>query len=131
MAQLSSSQISLRRQSADRLRQHCVTVYSFSKNHFSSDRKNVGMECADIPAVTEGVLALALREAVTNVIRHAKATSCSLTLHMGPGGCRLEIRDDGCGQMTPEGVGLSGMRRRVEALGGKLQREAASGTRLV
>ena len=92
---------------------------------------NWEFESADIPAAQEGVLAMALREAVTNVIRHAKATSCSLRLHVEPGGCRLEIRDDGCGQMTPEGVGLSGMRRRVEALGGKLQREAASGTRLV
>jgi len=86
---------------------------------------------ADIPAAHEGVLALALREAVTNVIRHAKATSCTLRLELVPGGCQLEIRDDGCGQLSPEGSGLSGMRQRVEALGGVLQREAASGTRLL
>jgi two-component system sensor histidine kinase DesK len=86
---------------------------------------------ADIPAAHEGVLALALREAVTNVMRHAKATSCTLSLHTVPGGCQLEIRDNGCGQLSPEGSGLSGMRQRVEALGGTLQREAASGTRLL
>jgi two-component system, NarL family, sensor histidine kinase DesK len=86
---------------------------------------------ASIPAAHEGVLALALREAVTNVIRHAKATSCTLTLQVVRGGCQLEIRDDGCGRLAPEGVGLSGMRRRVEALGGTLQRDAASGTRLL
>jgi len=85
---------------------------------------------ADIPAAHEGVLALALREAVTNVIRHARATSCSLSLQLVPGGCQLEIRDNGSGELSPEGIGLSGMRHRVEALGGKLQREAASGTRL-
>lgn len=85
----------------------------------------------EIPAAHEGVLALALREAVTNVIRHASATSCTLRLAMVPGGCQLEIRDNGCGRLTPEGVGLSGMRRRVEALGGRLQREAAAGTRLL
>ncbi len=85
----------------------------------------------EIPPAQEGVLAMALREAVTNVIRHAKATSCTLKLNMVPEGCRLEVRDDGCGQMTPEGIGLSGMRQRVEALGGKLRRESASGTRLV
>src|SRR5262249_21649918 len=34
---------------------------------------------ADIPAAHEGVLALALREAVTNIIRHAGATSCKLS----------------------------------------------------
>jgi len=86
---------------------------------------------ADIPPAHEGVLALALREAVTNVIRHAKATSCTLSLHLVPGGCQLEVRDDGCGQLSPEGAGLSGMRKRVEALGGELQREASAGTRIL
>ena len=85
---------------------------------------------ADIPAAHEGVLALALREAVTNVVRHAHATSCSLRLQLVPGGFQLEIRDNGCGELSPEGMGLSGMRRRVEALGGKLLRESVSGTRL-
>lgn len=81
-----------------------------------------------LPPAQEGVLALALREAVTNVIRHAKATSCSLTLHQENGHCRLQIKDDGCGTLSAEGVGLSGMRQRVESLGGKLQREVSSGT---
>jgi two-component system sensor histidine kinase DesK len=81
-----------------------------------------------LPAVQEGVLALALREAVTNVIRHAKATSCYLTLRQENGNCRLQIKDDGCGGMSAEGIGLSGMRQRVESLGGQLQREISSGT---
>jgi len=84
-----------------------------------------------LPAAQEGVLALALREAVTNVIRHAKATACDLTLREENGACRLEIKDNGCGSMTPEGSGLSGMRQRVESLGGKLQREISEGTRLI
>lgn len=86
---------------------------------------------AGIPPAHEGVLALALREAVTNVIRHAKATSCDLLLRQDAAACELEIRDDGCGRMGPEGVGLAGMRRRVEALGGRMQREGEQGTRLV
>jgi two-component system sensor histidine kinase DesK len=95
----------------------------------------VKVECsfanADIPPSHEGVLALALREAVTNVIRHAKATCCRLRLRPIEGGCELEIKDDGCGRMSPEGIGLTGMRHRVESLGGQLQREISSGTRLV
>jgi two-component system sensor histidine kinase DesK len=95
----------------------------------------VKVECnfapANIPASHEGVLALALREAVTNVIRHAKANYCGLRLRTVGGACELEIKDDGCGCMSPEGIGLTGMRHRVEALGGKLQREVSSGTRLV
>src|SRR5689334_15358305 len=58
-----------------------------------------------LPAAQEGVLALALREAVTNVIRHAKASSCLLSLHQENGSCCLQIKDDGCGCMTEEGVG--------------------------
>jgi two-component system sensor histidine kinase DesK len=91
---------------------------------------NCDFVSCDIPAAHEGVLALALREAVTNVIRHAKATSCELSLHAAPEGCRLEIADDGCGQLSPEGLGLTGMRQRVEALGGELHRDASAGTRI-
>lgn len=84
-----------------------------------------------IPASHEGVLALALREAVTNIIRHAGAKSCNLRLEQTSNTCCLAIEDDGRGEMEPEGVGLSGMRQRVEALGGTLRREISSGTRLV
>jgi two-component system, NarL family, sensor histidine kinase DesK len=86
---------------------------------------------AAIPASYEGVLALALREAVTNIIRHAGAKSCNLRLEQTSNSCCLEIKDDGCGELEPEGVGLSGMRQRVEALGGSLRRESSSGTRLI
>lgn len=84
-----------------------------------------------LPASHEGVLALALREGVTNVIRHARAHSCDVHLRQKNGAYELEIKDDGCGELAPEGVGLSGMRQRVEALGGSLQRETSSGTRLI
>jgi two-component system, NarL family, sensor histidine kinase DesK len=84
-----------------------------------------------LPSSHEGVLALALREGVTNVIRHAQAHSCDLQLRQVNGACELEIRDDGCGQLAAEGLGLSGMRQRVEALGGSLRRQASNGTRLI
>lgn len=85
-------------------------------------------QTVDLPASQEGVLALALREGVTNVIRHAHARSCDLRFHQVNGACRLEIRDDGSGQIAPEGAGLSGMRQRIEALGGSLQRVTGPGT---
>ena len=84
----------------------------------------------DLPAAQEGVLALALREAVTNVIRHSGATTCRLSLQPAGAGCCLEIQDDGRGTEAPEGMGLSGMRQRVEALGGTLSRDLARGTTL-
>lgn len=75
-------------------------------------------------------MALSLREAVTNVLRHARATHCSLRLERSNGHCRLEIADDGRGGHQIEGNGLRGMRERIEALGGNLHRDTTKGTRL-
>jgi len=83
-----------------------------------------------IPAVQEGVLSMAVREAVTNVVRHAQARTCTLRLDQQNGSCRLEIADDGRGGFQNEGNGLRGMRERVEMLGGTLTRESHAGTRL-
>lgn len=84
----------------------------------------------ELPANHESVLALSLREAVTNVVRHAHATRCSLRLERSNGHCRLEVHDDGSGGYQIEGNGLRGMRERVESLGGQLERDTSQGTRL-
>jgi two-component system, NarL family, sensor histidine kinase DesK len=83
-----------------------------------------------IPAMQESVLSLVVREAVTNVVRHAQAHTCRLRLEQQNGSCRLEIHDDGRGGFNGEGNGLRGMRERVEMLGGTLDRESGAGTRL-
>jgi two-component system, NarL family, sensor histidine kinase DesK len=83
-----------------------------------------------LPAMQESVLALAVREAVTNVVRHAHAKTCRLRIEQQNGSCRLEIQDDGLGCSGGEGNGLRGMRERVEMLGGTLTRENKAGTKL-
>jgi two-component system sensor histidine kinase DesK len=83
-----------------------------------------------LPAMQDSVLSLAVREAVTNVVRHAQARTCSLRLEQQNGSCRLEIQDDGRGSSQEEGSGLRGMRERVETLGGTLTRESQAGTKL-
>ncbi|MGH7728409.1 MAG: sensor histidine kinase [Vulcanimicrobiaceae bacterium] len=96
---------------------------------------NVSLVCdampLDLTSTQEGVLSLALREAVTNVVRHAGARVCRLSIERVGANCRLEVRDDGRGGNAPEGSGLAGMRERVEALGGTLVRDGTLGTRLV
>lgn len=79
----------------------------------------------------ESALALALREAVTNVVRHAGATRCVVTLARAGGEVRLEVADDGSGGGGADGNGLSGMRERITALGGTVRRIAQDGTALV
>ncbi len=83
-----------------------------------------------LPAVQESVLSLAVREAVTNVVRHAGARTCRMRLEQQNGNCRLEIHDDGCGGSNGEGNGLRGMRERVEMIGGTLSRSTDAGTTL-
>ena len=95
----------------------------------------VAVECETDPIplspAQESVLALALREAVTNVVRHADARRCNVSLKQNDALCTLEIADDGCGADGPEGNGLRGMRERLEALGGSLRLLTSNGTRLI
>src|SRR5215467_3170588 len=87
------------------------------------------MEVSMSPA-QESVAALIMREAVTNVVRHSHARHCVLRVVRNNGNCVLEIQDDGRGGFQVEGNGLRGMRERVEALGGSLLRDTATGTKL-
>lgn len=83
-----------------------------------------------LPPAHEAVLALALREAVTNIVRHAGARRCKIVLHATPAQCQLVVSDDGRGGNAPFGSGLTGMRERVEVLGGTMLRDGRSGTTL-
>ncbi len=80
--------------------------------------------------LVERILALAVREATTNVVRHADATTCSVLLHRDPTRWVLDVVDDGVGGAAAEGNGLRGMRERVLAVGGVVERDGSSGTRL-
>ncbi len=104
-----------------------------ARSVFASAGVHLECEAGDLrlPAQHEGVLALAIREAVTNVVRHADAHAVRVRLSREDGICRFEIHDDGCGGNPADGAGLTGMRERVESLGGSLERRIENGTRLV
>ena len=75
----------------------------------------------------ETVLALTVREAVTNIQRHARAEGASVSLHNVGQQVSLRIEDDGRGGDIVPGNGLCGMRERIESLGGRLRVEAQPG----
>jgi two-component system sensor histidine kinase DesK len=85
----------------------------------------------DVLGPAEHELALALREAVTNVARHAHARTCRIQLVADGDEVRLVVADDGTGGSAPDGNGLAGMRERISALGGRVQRSGGAGTTLV
>lgn len=84
----------------------------------------------ELPEETDEILGWVVREGVTNVIRHARAQSCTVSLTPAAGGVRLTIEDvssDPRPDRRPDrpgatgGVGLIGLRERVNAGGGRLE----------
>ena len=93
----------------------------------------LSLELMEAPTDEAGRLAMyrLVQEALTNVMRHAKAKHVRVSLAETDGWLQLHIRDDGQG-FNPEAVGaghhgLLGMRYRIESLGGTLQLLSAPG----
>ena len=82
----------------------------------------------ELPQPTEAALAWAVREGATNVLRHSRATRCTISIAAQDGHVRLTVRDDGRGsEVVDPGQGLRGLRERIEPLGGRLSTEDLTG----
>ncbi|MGB7448697.1 MAG: sensor histidine kinase [Ornithinimicrobium sp.] len=74
-------------------------------------------EIGEVDPQHRTVLAWVLREAVTNVVRHSRATTCVVTLDRSS----LTVTDNGRGmKVSRPGNGIRGLTERVEAVGGRL-----------
>ncbi|MBV8529584.1 MAG: sensor histidine kinase [Candidatus Dormibacteraeota bacterium] len=86
-----------------------------------------------IPKATEGALAWAVREGVSNVLRHSHARRCRITISEANDGVRFEMFDDGVGtrdraaESNGSGHGLRGLRERMAKVGGTLDAGAVPG----
>lgn len=88
-------------------------------------------DAENIDPGTSAVLAMALREAATNVIRHSGARICRIALIQQEDGLELKVSDDGDGRAVRPGGGLEGLTARLTAAGGELAIEGDTrGTRL-
>jgi two-component system sensor histidine kinase DesK len=92
--------------------------------------------------LVQNILAMCLRESVTNVVKHSKAKRCTLELTEEPGQIIMTIRDDGIGickeddasDSSSSGHGLLGMKERLDLIDGKLHFQSGndgSGTQLI
>jgi two-component system sensor histidine kinase DesK len=88
---------------------------------------------ADLPQDTERALSLILREAATNIARHAGASSAKVEFLREHASVRMLISDNGRGGIGGDGNGLRGMRERVQALRATLEIDSPrdGGTRLL
>lgn len=73
-----------------------------------------------LSAAAEHAVAMTIREAATNVHRHAGAARASIQLGISGETMTVEVSDDGIGGRIAPGTGLTGMRERIEAVGGTL-----------
>lgn len=94
---------------------------------------SAGIDCrvigtADVTGEPAGALGWAVREGVTNVLRHSEARTCTITLR----GKVLTMSNDGVAQSTVRfGSGLTGLRERVSALGGSVTAASEAPNRFV
>jgi signal transduction histidine kinase len=87
----------------------------------------VRLDCGELPADVDTVLATLLREGLTNVLRHSQASQCRITAERSAGAVRLSLLNDGadgtgkavlaapCG-----GSGIGNLSTRIQAVGGRL-----------
>lgn len=78
----------------------------------------------ELPEDAEATLCLVLREAVTNIHRHSRATEARVVITRNGQDFSMRITDNGCGGLTAHGNGVSGMRERVRQIGGRLAIES-------
>ena len=76
-----------------------------------------------LPALIEGTAYFFCSEALTNVVKHARATSAWVRVELADGRCVVEVSDDGIGGAQPrsDASGLAGLRDRIGALGGTIE----------
>jgi signal transduction histidine kinase len=81
-----------------------------------------------LPAGLEATAYFVVSEALTNVVKHARAEAASVTARVEHGQLRVEVRDDGVGgARAGDNTGLGGLEDRVSALDGRLVLDSPSG----
>jgi two-component system, NarL family, sensor histidine kinase DesK len=88
-----------------------------------------------MPTLSESVVAMCLKEAVNNIVRHSKANHCLISITQSDNEVQLVVYDDGVGfnkDHQHAGNGLKGMRERLEFINGTLEiNQKNTGTELV
>ncbi|MDG0811957.1 sensor histidine kinase [Cohnella rhizosphaerae] len=94
---------------------------------------------AGLPPLVDNIMAMCLREAITNAVKHSGASSCTIEWVKFDAGIAMTVSDDGrgCasgrGAETTGGSGLRGMRERLRLIEGELEwrSQAGMGSQLV
>ena len=88
---------------------------------------------SNVSLLTENILSMCLKEAVTNVVKHSGATVCTVTFEQTESKTVMSVHDNGQsgnGINFNKGSGLAGMRERLEFVNGSLGINVDQGTTL-
>ena len=117
-----------------------VGALRHAADNFATRDLNISVDVPErppaLPAAVEVAAYRIAHEAVTNVVRHATASSCKLSLSVDSDGCELIVVVDDDGQGITDnrrsGVGLHSMRERAAELGGRcdIGQRPGGGTRV-
>lgn len=92
------------------------------------------LELRNTPLLVENVLSMCLKEAVTNVVKHSGATSCSISIKQSANETLLKVQDNGTGldakRDWSKGHGLRGIKERLDFVNGNLDFQSKNGTTL-
>ncbi|MFD2629765.1 sensor histidine kinase [Oceanobacillus kapialis] len=98
---------------------------------FQIDGQDNGEE---MPLLVENILGMCLKEAVTNVVKHSKATVCRVDISNSPNEQKLVVQDNGVGAVETKdirkGNGLQGIKERLDFVNGNLAIDTSTGTTL-
>ncbi|MCC2252357.1 sensor histidine kinase [Virgibacillus sp. AGTR] len=91
---------------------------------------NINIHMESLPIVEQSMLSLCLREAVTNIVKHSKASYCWIDLKDTVENTYLIVADNGIGQSREwgEGNGLKGMKERLSLINGTLTVHTTNGS---
>jgi two-component system, NarL family, sensor histidine kinase DesK len=89
----------------------------------------------NVSLLSENILSMCLKEAVTNVVKHSKATECRININQTEKELIAKVSDNGIGNIKDEdfyrGSGLPGMRERLEFVNGNFEINSEDGTSLL
>jgi two-component system, NarL family, sensor histidine kinase DesK len=85
--------------------------------------------------ITENVVSMCLKEAVTNVVKHSRASTCLVAIEPTKTEVIVKVKDNGVGIPNPHGnfsgFGLQGMKERLEFVNGSMEVLSEEGTTIV
>lgn len=107
--------------------------HSLSGSHLSEWQGWDALANLSLPLtpLQETILAMCLRETITNVVRHSRATSCTIRLDIQEGEVCVTVSDDGIGlkpeQANTSSNGIAGLRQRLILVDGSLSLSSSPG----